>query len=41
MYWSLKLHKNPTKARFIIAAPKCSVKAPSKAVMTALKLTYR
>ena len=28
IYWTTKLHKNPTKTRFIIAAPNCFVKAP-------------
>ena len=35
------MHKNPTKANFIIAAPKCSVKPLSKAVAAALKLIYK
>lgn len=39
IYWTSKL-KNPTKAKFIIAAPKCSVKPPSKAVTAELKLIY-
>ena len=26
MYWMPKMHKNPIKARFIIASPKCSIK---------------
>ena len=26
IYWLPKLHKNPTKTRFIIAAPTCSAK---------------
>ena len=41
IYWTPKLHKNPSKARFIIAAPKCSVKPLSKAVTAALKLMYK
>ena len=32
VYWLPKMHKNPSKARFIIAAPKCSVKPLSKAI---------
>ena len=40
LYWTSKLYKNPTKAKFVIAAPKCSVKAPSKAVTAELKLNY-
>ena len=35
-----KLHKNPTKFRFIIAAPKCSVKPLSKAVTSVFRLFY-
>ena len=35
------MHKNPTKARFIIAKRKCSVKPISSAVIAALKLIYR
>ena len=31
-YWTPKLHKNLTKAKFIIAPPKCSVKPLLKAV---------
>ena len=41
IYWTPKLHKNPSKSRFIIAAPKCSVKPLSKAVTAALKLLYK
>ena len=37
LYWTSKLYKNPTKAKFVIAAPKCSVKAPSKAVEAKLQ----
>ena len=33
-----KLHKNPKKARLVIAAPKSSLKLLSKDVKTALKL---
>ena len=32
IYWTPKLHKNPLKFRFIIAAPDCSIKPLSKAV---------
>ena len=35
-----KLYKNPTKIRFLIAAPKCKMKPLSKAVTAALKLIY-
>lgn len=35
------LHKNSTKARFIIAAPKCSVKPFLKAATASLKPIYK
>ena len=39
IYWTHKLHKSPTKERFMIAAPKCPpMKSLSKAVVVALKL---
>ena len=38
--WTPKLHKDPTKIRFIITAPKSSVKPHSKAAITALNLIY-
>ena len=41
IYWLPKLHKNPIKFRFIIAAPKCSVKPLSKAVTKILKLFHQ
>ena len=41
MYWNPKLHKNPTKARLIIAAPKYLEKPLSKVVIVALKLIYK
>ena len=40
IYWLPKLHKKPTKARFIIAAPKCSLKPLSKAITKVFKLMY-
>ena len=40
IYWLPKLHKKPTKSRFIIAAPKCSMKPLSKAITKILKLMY-
>ena len=40
IYWLPKLHKNPLKFRFIIAAPKCSVKPLSKAVTSVFLLFY-
>ena len=36
IYWTPKLHKNSTKARFIIAALKCSVKSFSNVISAAL-----
>ena len=36
-----KLYRHPSKARFIIAAPQCSVKLLSNAVTSALKLMYK
>ena len=41
MYWLPKMHKNPTKARFIVAAPKCSVKPLSKTVTSVFKLFFK
>ena len=41
MYWLPKLHKIPSKSRFIVAATNCSVKPLSKAVTAALKLLYK
>ena len=41
IYWLPKLHKNPIKFRFIIAAPNCSVTPLSKAVTKIFKLFYR
>ena len=41
MYWLPKLHKTPSKSRFIVAATHCSVKPLSKAVTAALKLLYK
>ena len=38
IYWTPKLHKNSTKAKFITSPTKCSVKPLSKAVTAALKL---
>ena len=38
--WIPKLHKNPTKARFIIVTPKRSVKPISKAATVGLKLMF-
>ena len=41
LYWLPKLHKNPVKFRFIIAAPNCSIKPLSKVVTKIFKLFYR
>ena len=40
IYLLPKMHKNPIKFRFIIAAPKCSVKPLSKAVAAIFKQIY-
>ena len=40
-YWLPKLHKNPIKFRFIIAAPNCSIKPLSQTVTKIFKLFYR
>ena len=40
IYWLPKMHKNPIKFRFIIAAPTCSVKPLSKAVAAIFKQFY-
>ena len=41
IYWIPKLHKNPLKFRFIIAAPNCSIKPLSKAITKVFRLFYR
>jgi len=41
MYWLPKKHKNPSKARFIVAAPKCTVKPLSKAITAIFKMFYK
>ena len=38
MDWLPKMHKTPIKARFIVAAPKCSVKPLSKAITKIFKM---
>ena len=38
IYWLPKFHRNPTKAQFIIAAPKCSQKQLSKSTTVAFKI---
>ena len=41
MYWLPKMHKIPSKARFIVAAPVCSIKQLSKVVTTAFKIFFK
>ena len=41
IYWLPKMHKNPIKFRFIIAAPKCATKPLSKALASIFKQFYR
>ena len=41
IYWLPKLHKNPIKFRFIIAAPNCSIKPLSKVITKIFRLFYR
>ena len=41
VYWLSKMNKNPNKARFIIAAPICSVKLLSKAIISIFKLFHQ
>ena len=40
MYWTPKMHKNLTGARFIIASKICSTKQISKSVSNIFKLIY-
>ena len=40
IYWLPKLHKTPTKARFIIASQKCTVKRLSKDITSIFKLAH-
>ena len=40
IYWLPKMHKTPCKFRFIIAAPKCSIKPLNKAITAILKLLF-
>ena len=40
IYWLLKLHKTPIKARYIIASQICSVKKLSKDITSIFKLAY-
>ena len=41
IYWIPKKHKIPSKARFIIASPKCSIKTLSKYITSVFKLFYK
>ena len=41
MYWTPKMHKNPSGCRFIIASKTCSTKPISKSVSSAFKLIYK
>ena len=41
MYWIPKMHKNPTKHRFIVASNSCSTKQLSTAVSNTFKLIHR
>ena len=41
IYWTPKLHKNPIKFRFIIAAPNSSIKPFSKAITKIFRLFYQ
>lgn len=41
IYWMPKMHKNPIKSRFIIAAPICSIKPLSKAITQIFRLFYK
>ena len=41
IYWLPKLHKNPIKFRFIVAAPNCSIKPLGQTITKLFKLFYR
>ena len=41
IYWLPKLHKNPIKFRFIIAAPECSIKPLARSITSIFKLFQR
>ena len=41
MYWMSKMHKNPIKARFIIASPKSSLKPLASTVTSIFRLFFR
>ena len=41
MYWMPKMHKNPIKARFIIAFPKSSIKSVARTIASIFCLFFR
>ena len=41
MYWMSKMHKNPIKARFIIASPKSSIKPLARTKTSIFRLFFR
>ena len=41
MYWIPKMHKNPIKARFIIASPKSSIKPLARTIISIFRLLFR
>ena len=41
IYWMPNMHKNPIKARFIIASPKFSVKHLAKTITSIFRLFFR
>ena len=41
MHWTPKMHKVPSKSRFIVAASKCTTKELAKEITAILKLFYR
>ena len=40
MYWTLKMHKNPIKARFIIVSSKFSIKPLAKIIISIFRLFF-
>ena len=41
IYWMPKMHKNPIKARFIIASPKSSIKPLARTITSVFRLFFR
>ena len=41
MYWMTKIHKNPIKARFIIASPKSAMKRLARTMTSIFRLLFR